>query len=673
MKKISVLFAAIVVLATAVSCRKEELSIEAMPSNGPLTFSCSVEALKSDIAGDGCPIWNVGDKIFVYNGAKAVIEGGTTKDFIYPNEPVEPLIYYADDKFTIPVVNAADIVERVVLTREMISADGKTASFSVNIQPATTTYFAIAEDKGSKQVCSFAYNGKVTSFQFHQHIVDGTATSSNAVRFSVASCPSSSNELFFKNVLSQLKFTVNDGTAYGKIVFRANDGSANTFACGISGMYMQGNDWGTAVNKAASNAFHTVIINNKPTGDIYVPLYFKANLDKGISIDFYSNTEDASPEKTITINKPFRIERNQILDLGNLDKVAPSESISYYANWQAGKDVIINGVAFNKNTFTKTAHYIDTDTELNNNIDGIWFVKEGVNLTTGTNTLYTDAIILCDKPGAKANLEIRKIAAGGCPFKPDADGANLRIKGMNINLSGFHLQYVSGKTLGLTGLYDCSVICTTSRIFNNSANSVTKNTEIISCDFKVTANDFILYEGTQNMKFDSITIKNCQIWSDLGVNKRFMFFYDPTKINCTVGTVIMENNTFYDLTFNNKRGLVCPNKLEEFYFRNNIWSYTSKNNTYFRILWLASDDDQAHAATEFPNYPDKGEILGNVMFNTDRTYTVFRQEERLLNKSWYPTYWKEFTKATSNPFTSVDVNKGVFVKAAGYELIGAIR
>jgi len=678
MKKIHIIFAAIAALSAAVSCQKAEIPSDSPVVDGKLTFSCSAEELKADIAEDGCPIWNVGDKIFVYNGEKGTIAGGVTKDIIYPKESAEPLVFYGESSFTNPITNAADIVERVVLTQDMISADGKTASVTVSIKPAASTYFAIAEDKGSKQIYAFAYNGKITTAQFHQHRVDGNVASSNAVRLAVASCPKTSTELFFKNVLSQLKFTVNDGTAYNKIVFSANTGSANTFACGISNVFMQGNDWGTAQNKTGTAAVHNLTIGNKATGALYVPLYFKANLDKGITIDFYAKSTDTTPTKTITINKPFRIERNQIIDLGNLDKLTPATKVSYYDNWEAGKDVIINGVAFNKTNFNKPVYHITADTEINTStelksLDGIYFVDKDVNLTTGLAASYTDVIILCNEPNAKANLEIRKLEAGGCPFRPTANGANLRIKGMNINLSGFYLQYVSGKTLGTTGIYECTINSATTRVFYSNDNSVTKNTEIIDSDLKLTTGDFILYEGTQNMNFDSVIIKNCQIWSSKGVSKKFQLFYNPATVSATVGKIVFDNNTCYDLTFSSAKGMFCPTKVDEFYCRNNIWSYSSENTSYYRILYLANDDGASHPSTEFPNYPDKAEILNNVKFNTDRVFAVFKDSERFYNKSWYPTYYKEFTKAANNPFTAVDVNTGVFTKASGYELMGAVR
>jgi len=648
MKKTLLFLASLAILA--VSCEKQQPIVSTVSEDG--VFTCSFEGTKTSIDSDGCPKWQEGDFIILYNGAKANSANLTDQTNIRVLESDATLPFYVMNGSVKEAVTN-NIIEKIDITSSMISPDGTTVTFSKTIDDAADCYYAIVESKGSALVYNIAQSGKVTFREAKTH----SMATQNAVHVALAKCGKSESTLNFKNLYCQMKFCVPQGK-YTKVTFEANTGSTNTFVCGMNGVNFDLSNLGTAQSKTDP---YTVNLGATDGDQCYVPVASTAVLDKGITIKCYKSATDADP-LVVSTSKAIPVVRNRMINLGNLEETTPVTS--YYEAYQAGKDVIIGGKSYNKATYGDGIH-ITADTNLADHCEGIHFVDEGVKLcvANGYAKPYADFIVLCDKPGAKATMEIKADA-----FRVGKSGIKYIFSNMIMDFTSKNsITYGSNVEINAE-FYNCKISSTV--YFTISSSSKVTSVVFDGCDIAISQASGIV-PGNIDHKTQSVTIRNCQVYSPVtDTQKQFVFCTKKVTegVVASFGTVTIENNTFYNINWNNSNyhGLVNPKSVDAFYLKNNIFAFSKSTNSYYRVLYLSTDDD-----TNTTGYPSSGEFSGNVSWNNGIChFGCYNASTRL---SWYSASYHEFTYASESPFESADVSTGTFVKKAAYSSVGATR
>ena len=655
MKKISIALSAAVFALLSISCQKEVLVADTTTNGSTQVFTCTFDNTKMTIDENNSPIWQEGDFIILYNGAKAETATRSGLGSITVNTKGNPVFYNGTEAIT------NNIIEKIDITADMISADGKTVTFTKTIDDAASVYYAMAESKGSNHVYSINQSGTVSYREVCAH-TDTGAGSTEIVHAAVASCPAGQSTLSFKNVFCQLKFDLPAGK-YQRVIVEANEGSANTFSCGISGFKFDASSIGTASSKTGDAAKYTLTLNNVDAGPYYIPVAPCANLDKGITIKCYKSSSDEEPY-TVTISKKLNLARNLIINLGNLEEAKPITS--YYEAWEEGRDIIINGVAYNKKTYG-AGKLISEDTSFatDEDIKGAIFVAEGKTLSMPGNVRPKgSAIIMCDKPGKKANFAI-----GGGTIIPQADHVTYIVNSMNVTF-GKNAYTYGGKIVDLVGFYS-SKLTVNANYFSLTATSKIINTEIVGCDIETKVNDFGVHDGSKGLnKFETIIFNNNAVYSNGSLRSFRILRQGRTACVDKVGTIEIKNNTFYDVVF--VAGLFTPKSVDAFYLENNIFAYSAFNESYQRCLHTSGDDTSVKTPP-VEGYPASGKVLANIRFNSDRVLGVFNPAQRIGDKAWYATDYQEITTAAENPFATVDAANGVFTQKPAFAAYGAQR
>ena len=648
MKKISIALSAAVFALLSISCQKEVLVADTTTNGSTQVFTCTFDNTKMTIDENNSPIWQEGDFIILYNGAKAETATRSGLGSITVNTKGDPVFYNGTEAIT------NNIIEKIDITADMISADGKTVTFTKHIDDAASVYYAMAESKGSNHVYSINQSGTVSYREVCAH-TDTGAGSTEIVHAAVASCPAGQSALSFKNVFCQLKFDLPAGK-YQRVIVEANEGSTNTFGCGIREFKFDASSIGTAQNKTGASAIYTLTLNNVDAGPYYIPVAPCANLDKGITIKCYKSSSDEEPY-TVTISKKLNLARNLIINLGNLEEAKPITS--YYEAWEEGRDIIINGVAYNKASFG-AGSLITENTTASTDIKGAIFVAEGVTLTLNSMVKPKGSVlIMCDKPGKKADINISATIA------PQVDNAKYIVNSMNVVFTCNAFLYAS-KVVNLVGFYS-SKIALNANNFALTATSTIDNAEFVGCDISVgsaVTSAAGIYVGVQNIKNKKVVFKNNIVYSPNGSTRNFYVYRDGrSKVITALGTAEISNNTFYDIMFAN--GFMDPVSADAVYVENNIVSYSAENTQYQRFLYTIADTPDS--------YPDAGKFMNNIRFNTGRVLGVMNYTTNLADKSWYPADYQEITTAAENPFATVDAANGVFTQKPAFAAYGAQR
>jgi len=652
MKKTLFALASVAILIS--SCTKENISISEVADNNFFTCTLESDSKTSLDPTTGTPKWEVGDYIIFYNGEKANSASKTGEGTILVQETNATKMFYVSggEKIT------NNIIERIDITADMISADGKTVSFQKHIDDATQNYYAVVESKGAALVYAIKNTGLVTFREASSHV----DAERKLVHAAVAKCSKDKRELTFKNTFCQVKFTVPAGK-YSKVTFEANTGSTNKFVCGMNNINFSDGICGD-LNNNKQDPYTITLSKEVDNAPYYVPVAQIANLDKGIVIKCYTSDSDTEPY-TVTTTKAFPVARNRVIDLGDLEQATPITS--YYDAYQAGRNISINGVAYNKATYGDGKH-ITADTDLTGDCKGLIFVDEGKKLNVASNCKpLGDMIILCDKPGKKATLAIASNT-----ITPKSE-SNLIFSNIEFSITKNAILY--GNSVKTIGFYDCKFLINVAN-FSLSATTIIRNINLINCDI-ATSQGFGLISGVKNAKTENVILKNCQIYStSTASNPKLVFRFCTNKWNATdsnivastMGNVDIENNTFYNINWTQSyyHGMVNPLSVDKFVLKKNIFAFSSSNSEYLRVLYLSSDTD-----TAYPGYPSEGTVADNLSWNNSgRHYGCYNASTRL---SWYSSSYKEFTNLSASPFTAVDITTGTFTKNAQYASYGATR
>ena len=323
MKK-NLFMVAAVALFAAVSCNKE-LPTEQLPAGEAVKFEASVDGADTKVVLDGkVSKWENGDKITIHNGTKGY-------EFSTTDEGAKAEFTYTGDDFS----------------GEKFIAVYPSGTYTADVEAKTV----------------------VANIPTYQPSRDGS--------FSVGAVPSvaysETQSLAFKNAAALLKFTVK-GTNVKGLVFYGNNNEAVT-----GNVKVTMNDDNTIKSIEAQE---TTITENDVTETKYVTwakvwaqtsnwcfvegtTYYLAvvpqNFSKGFAVQL--EVEGVGLVEVKKLETAYELKRNTILDLGELEYVAPEAD---QLNW---------GVV---GTMTNWADNADIPMTL----EGDWFVAKNVTITT---------------------------------------------------------------------------------------------------------------------------------------------------------------------------------------------------------------------------------------------------------------------------------------------------
>ena len=366
-KRIISVIAAASAVAALFSCNKEE-SVQAVEPNadGEIVFTASLPACEpaSKVSFDVDAtnkvvdvLWHENDIIYITDGTlQLTTSGGELKDVATGAAPTAHAV-------------------AITLTSDMITDGGKTATITVAsgvLDDTVSKWYAFATNY-SNAVYRFEKNGSVSSREIASTSPWGNGNM--AIPYMAhASCSPDNLSLSFKNAYCYLHYTCNAGTTSYGFAFHGN---------GTDDVEV----WGLSINassvpskgSAKTNAFFHSIIGASGT-EGYVALAPGVTYANGFTL-FATKDSSGNPLDTpfsVKTLKSFTTEAGRYYELGKLNDVVTYDN--YYDMWNAGKNITVDGVVYNKATYTATPVHVTSDTTISDET-GIYFVDPSATLT----------------------------------------------------------------------------------------------------------------------------------------------------------------------------------------------------------------------------------------------------------------------------------------------------
>ena len=330
---------------------------------------------------------------------------------------------------------------------------------------------------------------------------------------------------------------------------------------------------------------------------------------------------------------------------------------SYYALYNEGETITIDGVAISKETHGE-ATLMEADGNITTN--GVYFLKEGVTAAyTGTNGIKK-FIVIGDKEGTRST------------FKSPVD-ANMKLNG-NGDGTGYVIfhnvafdqtttstQYAItlnfNEAFPMIMFSDCEIRQNSAKpIFylSNGSRSIA-DLRFVNCDCKVTAAQPFLSCGSSTAAYGTYTVKNCVFYGD---GTKGFNLHGGNKV--AFGNIVFTNNTFVNVLA-----------------ANNVWfncGTITKATVTGNLLYMAADKlmENNQSILNSANALITGGTIENNIFYTgqEKSYmAIYGGKDK-----WFEGV-KEITKLTSDPFVggTFDLSTGKFVPGSEYASYGAQR
>lgn len=261
---------------------------------------------------------------------------------------------------------------------------------------------------------------------------------------------------------------------------------------------------------------------------------------------------DNTKDLTLQVNKG----NNWAVD--QIQVVATKIITSYYAEWESDNDIIVGQVedetgdhtiVINKANFP-TAKLIDSDQTITD--DGLFFIKEGVNVTFKKGALK-NSVLIGDNPKKRS-----VVALGGyLPLKDAGNGFIAKnIEFIGTSGFGYIAQTTGVATFDYFILDNCSLeIPKTKNLLNVAQEGSTiKHIALVNSSIKMSSDDFSatrLFNFTKAFSCNSIYIRNNALYSSTegkAVNVSFAYA-EGLSLNAEV---TISNNTLVNMISNSK-------------------------------------------------------------------------------------------------------------------------
>lgn len=354
-----------------------------------------------------------------------------------------------------------------------------------------------------------------------------------------------------------------------------------------------------------------------------------------------------------------------------------------YEAWEAGMDIKIGGVAYNKASYG--AGTLISEGTVAVTTPGVYFIAPGAEASLNQSAFKGSVMLIGNESGSRSSVHI----INGCDYELGSESAEHHVVAFkNVSITNDNLNRrilsVASANIGRIVLENCYLGLNEDLLCRQKAGQNLNDMSIIDCDILV-MNDkdsrgralIQTWNGAAaEYTLGSFTAKNNVVWSD-GEPRPFYFIDARFASGIEFASVDIENNTLYNVAgvdTGSRRGLVTVNKISG--------DVTIKNN----IAYQTNPVDKGTAGeSKLLILSTKGEDREITSVNTGG------------NWSWYPHttfmvgiknafYWgsAEGTSlgmklngnaidSINEPFESVNLTTGSFVKKAAFAATGASR
>lgn len=354
-----------------------------------------------------------------------------------------------------------------------------------------------------------------------------------------------------------------------------------------------------------------------------------------------------------------------------------------YEAWEAGMDIKIGGVAYNKASYG--AGTLISEGTVAVATPGVYFIAPSAEVSLNQCVFKGSVMFIGNESGSRSSVHV----INGCDYELGSESAEHHIVAFkNVSITNDNLNRrilsVASTNIGRVVLENCYLGLNEDLLWRQKSGQNLNDMSIIDCDILV-MNDkdsrgralIQTWNGAAaEYTLGSFTAKNNVVWSD-GEPRPFYFIDARFASGIEFAYVDIENNTLYNVAgvdTGSRRGLVTVNKISG--------DVTIKNN----IAYQTNPVDKGTAGeSKLLILSTKGEDREITSVNTGG------------NWSWYPHttfmvgiknafYWgsAEGTSlgmklngnaidSINEPFESADAKTGTFVKKAAFADAGASR
>ena len=354
-----------------------------------------------------------------------------------------------------------------------------------------------------------------------------------------------------------------------------------------------------------------------------------------------------------------------------------------YEAWEAGMDIKIGGVAYNKASYG--AGTLISEGTAAVATPGVYFIAPGAEVSLNQCVFKGSVMLIGNESGTRSSVHV----INGCDYNLGSESAEHHVVAFkNVSITNDNLNRrilsVASTNIGRVVLENCYLGLNEDLLWRQKAGQNLNDMSIIDCDIRV-MNDkddrgralIQTWNGAAaDYTLGSFTAKNNVVWSD-GEPRPFYFIDARYANGIEFSAIDIENNTLYNVAgvdTGSRRGLVTVNKISG--------DVTIKNN----IAYQTNPVDKGTAGeSKLLILSTKGEDREITSVNTGG------------NWSWYPhtTFMVGISKAfywgsaegtslgmklngnaidsINEPFESADVKTGTFVKKAAFADAGASR
>ena len=564
-------------------------------------------------------------------------------------------------------------IDRITLKAENINPDGSATFKSKEVSPTAESYLAYVSDKNT--LGSFEANHVYTNVKNDANPNDFIEIASGRTPHAAfASCSGTDRSLSFKNMLTLLKFKVSTaGVSY--VEFKGNNNENVTGK--VVGTYSTGETNLAGFNTKTNCSAAAKTFVSAPDKDCYITLAPNLTLSKGFTITAY----DAAGNSLFTSksDKAFKTTAGKLWDLGTLEE----HKMTPYQMWMAGQDIEIGGKMYNK------AEYGDGKLISEGTVavatPGVYFIAPSAEVSLNQCVFKGSVMLIGNESGTRSSVHV----INGCDYELGSESAEHHVVAFkNVSITNDNLNRrilsVASTNIGRVVLENCYLGLNEDLLWRQKAGQNLNDMSIIDCDILV-MNDkdsrgralIQTWNGAAaDYTLGSFTAKNNVIWSD-GEPRPFYFIDARFANGIEFAAVDIENNTLYNVAgvdTGSRRGLVTVNKISG--------DVTIKNN----IAYQTNPVDKGTAGeNKLLILSTKGEDREITSVNTGGNWSWYPHTTFMvgINKAFY---WgsAEGTSlgmklngnaidSINEPFESVNLTTGSFVKKAAFAATGASR
>lgn len=354
-----------------------------------------------------------------------------------------------------------------------------------------------------------------------------------------------------------------------------------------------------------------------------------------------------------------------------------------YEAWEAGMDIKIGGVAYNKASYG--AGTLISEGTVAVATPGVYFIAPGAEVSLNQCVFKGSVMLIGNESGTRSSVHV----INGCDYNLGSESAEHHVVAFkNVSITNDNLNRrilsVASTNIGRVVLENCYLGLNEDLLWRQKDGQNLNDMSIIDCDILV-MNDkdsrgralIQTWNGAAaDYTLGSFTAKNNVIWSD-GEPRPFYFIDARYANGIEFAAVDIENNTLYNVAgvdTGSRRGLVTVNKISG--------DVTIKNN----IAYQTNPVDKGTAGeSKLLILSTKGEDREITSVNTGGNWSWYPHTTFMvgINKAFY---WgsAEGTSlgmklngnaidSINEPFESADAKTGTFVKKATFADAGASR